>query len=196
MPLAALDEAMRVDPGSHEIVARAPGFSEDRRQVTIAEGQELVIALTPGAPQSAPPVASPPFAPVAAPAEPPPAAVAPTPGAQRRAGLAIGGVGIVTLAVGGVLGIVTAVDSHNANASAACQNAATGGAVQCNEYRDTARRVQTAAIATSAIGAGLFGTGLVLWATSPKPQPPRSASPVRAWTIAARPGGASFALSF
>lgn len=66
LPLAALGEAMPVDPGLHELVVESPGFSPERRTLTLAEGanETLTLSLAP-LPAAAPPLATPEPAPTA-----------------------------------------------------------------------------------------------------------------------------------
>jgi hypothetical protein len=46
VPAAALGEALPVDPGTHQIRASAPGFAEETREVTLAEGKTVEVELT------------------------------------------------------------------------------------------------------------------------------------------------------
>ena len=45
IPAGALSEALPVDPGTHEIVARAPGYADEKRSVSIAEGKSDTVEL-------------------------------------------------------------------------------------------------------------------------------------------------------
>jgi hypothetical protein len=78
---ASLGVPLPVDPGPHEIAARAPGYDARIYSVTIARGEELTLSVEPG-----PPV------------HPPRWSVAKT-------GYVIGGVGLASLAVGTILGV-------------------------------------------------------------------------------------------
>lgn len=165
-PTATLGEALPVDPGAHEAIALATGHSPERRVVTLTEGQtaDIVIEFV------REPVVSvrggdAPLLDANAPADAEPARAS---SGRRTAGFVVGGVGIVGLAAGGVLGIVTTVKA--------------GGAaddVSGNAARDAARSTQTAALLVAGVGVAGLGVGLVLVATAPKTRsgqaPPRLA---------------------
>ena len=75
IPPALIGVERPTDPGTHEVVISAPGYLEQRKSVTLAEGggQELSVRLEkdPNAATAAPPPAPP---------APPPVVVAPPPG--------------------------------------------------------------------------------------------------------------------
>jgi hypothetical protein len=191
LPLAALGELIRVDPGAHEIVAEAPGYTALRRSITLAEGQTEEIALTlvksaiiPRTHESLPP---------------PGAAGPPQQGGsiQRTAGLVIGGVGIVGLGAGAVLGIMTLSASSSAEASAACQDRSNNDLIaQCNALLADARELQTGAIVAAVVGGVVIGTGVVLFATAPSAKPVKSGAAWPAFSLIARPAGVSLAARF
>ncbi|WP_437820679.1 hypothetical protein [Sorangium sp. So ce1078] len=104
VPRAAVGVRRPVDPGGHTIRAEAAGFAPVEVKVTLAEGASETVAL------DLKPVAPPPSA-----APPPPIAPAPDAGPAASSGssrtvlgiaaLGLGGVGLATGAVGGVLAI-------------------------------------------------------------------------------------------
>jgi hypothetical protein len=174
LPLAALGEAMPADPGAVRVVAEAPGFARTERQVDAVEGKTVEVeitlareALTPVAPP--PPVPPPPVA--APPPVPPPPAAPPvvTPPAassgQRTAGIALLAIGGAGLATAGVLGIVTLVKVSQS--SGPCN-----GGRMCNQdgfdLRSEARTTQTAGFVLAGIGAAATAAGAIVFATSPK----------------------------
>ena len=99
-PLATkLDgDAVAVDPGARTFTFHFPDGTSIDRQVLVAEGQKarvVSVALAPPAAQAlTPPVAAP------SPSSPP----SPSGGGLRTAGFVVGGAGVATLVVGGVLG--------------------------------------------------------------------------------------------
>jgi hypothetical protein len=110
-----LDSAIPVDPGAYHIVVRAPGYLAWETDLNIAEGERRLVSipeLQPSVPSAAPLPAAPPQA------APAPVQQLPKPPTPRRAvqaatrrsqtwAWALGGGGIVSLAVGGVFGVRT-----------------------------------------------------------------------------------------
>lgn len=107
IPAALIGVERPTDPGTHEVVIAAPGYLEQRKSVTLAEGgsQELAVILEkdPNAAAAPPPPAPPPPVVVA----PPPAPAADT--APKKSNtlayvaLGVGGAGLV---VGGITGFL------------------------------------------------------------------------------------------
>jgi hypothetical protein len=191
LPLAALDELIRVDPGAHVLVAEAPGYTTLRRSIALAEGQTEEVALTlvksgivPSSHES------------------PPSAVFAGPhqqgsSTQRIAGLVIGSFGIAGVGAGVVLGIMTVSKSSSADASAACQNPSNNDLIAaCNTLRADARGLQTGAIVAAVAGGVVLGTGIVLFVTSPNAKPQKSGAAWPALSLIARPAGVLLAARF
>lgn len=110
VPNALIGAERPTDPGSHEVIAQAPGYIAARTSVTLAEGahQEVALVLTPD------PSAAAATAPAPAPLAPQPAVpIAPPPpvaGPSRDNTLAyvllgVGGVGLITGTVTGFMAI-------------------------------------------------------------------------------------------
>jgi hypothetical protein len=189
LPIAALGEPIRVDPGEHEIVAEAPGYAKERRVVKLSEGQveEVSITLTKalaGAPANA----------QATPAEGTPApdagAAGPVSNTQKIAGWSVFGVGIAGLGAGGILGIVTLSKSHAADSSDACMHPTNDTNIKaCNSQRDAARGFQTAGIATAVVGAVVAAAGVVIVATAPRAGARPNGIAAPRWSLRAGPLG-------
>lgn len=191
LPLAALGEVIRVDPGVHEIVAEAPGYTALRRSITLGEGQTEEIPLTLVKSANIPRTHE--ALPLAGTAGPPQQRSS----TQRIAGLVIGGVGIAGVGAGAVLGILTVSASNSAEASTACQNSSDKDLVsQCNARLADARELQTGAIVAAVVGGVVLGTGVVLFATAPSTKPVKSGPAWPAFSLIARPAGVSLAARF
>src|SRR6187399_3351224 len=105
VPTALIGVERPTDPGSHEVVATAPGYITQRTTIALTEaGRETVtlrLTLDPNAPKEALPVA-----PVVAatPAEPPPAPPPQASQGTRTFAYVLIGTGVVGVAVGGITG--------------------------------------------------------------------------------------------
>lgn len=98
-----LEAPLRVEPGKHVIVVRAPGREDKRYEVDLAEKERTEVVALPG----------PEVVPVEAPKPPPltsssaevPQPSSPTPGTGRRtAGFVVGGVGLAGIVAAGITG--------------------------------------------------------------------------------------------
>jgi hypothetical protein len=194
VPLAALGEPIRVDPGAHELVVEAPGFAAQRVTIKLAEGQlqDVTLTLTPARPDlpasqaatSAPP-----------PAPAPPELAAPTSAhdGRRIAGWTLVGVGAAGVAAAGLLGIVTLAKTSTAQSSTGCMNPSTEPAVvMCNGLRDAARGFQTAGVDAVVAGGIVGAAGVVLLATAPRVAPSGKSSTTMAapvWSLGLHPTG-------
>jgi hypothetical protein len=193
LPIAALGEPIRVDPGEHEIVAEAPGYAKERRVMKLSEGQveEVSITLTKavaGAP------ANPSITPSGAPAEGTPApdagAAGPVSSTQKIAGWSVFGVGIAGLGAGGILGIVTLSKSHAADSSDACLHPTNDTNITaCNSQRDAARGFQTGGIAAAVVGGLVAAAGVVIVATAPRAGAATKGIAAPRWSLHAGPVG-------
>jgi len=134
-------ERRAVDPGTHEVVAQAPGRLDGHGRVTLPEGGSATLTVTllplPGATSSWP----------VRPAEKPGARAAPWPTALPFALLGVGG---ATLVGGVTLGLVGFADARSAPSR-------TGSAA------DDARAKGLAGDVLAASGIAIAGVGLVLW---------------------------------
>jgi hypothetical protein len=101
---------MRVDAGAHTFVFTVPGQPDVQKSYVIKEGekdrQERVIIGAAAAPVPVPAPAPAP-APAALPSTPPDQSSEGGMGTRKKIGIAIGGAGVVGLAVGGVFGFLT-----------------------------------------------------------------------------------------
>jgi hypothetical protein len=180
LPSAFLDVDRPTDPGPHEIWARATGFVEVSRTVTLAEGErsEVVLNLTPVAAPAAEPQ------PVVDDASPPavenhaPVQTAHSGGtdARRNVGyvlLAAGGAGIAVGAVFGVLALGSKGDLDSAcGADKGCPP----------DQRDTITALKTQGTVSTAgfvLGGLSLATGVVLVLTSGAPTTTGAARPSR-----------------
>lgn len=152
---ATFGVALPVDPGTHSIVVRAPGRSDNVLSVELAEGEQRSLKLEPGAPLDvAKPAAesAPPPAPRATPRE--------TSSSTRTAGFVIGGVGAAGLVTSLVTGAL--VLSKKSTVDDECSNKVCSPAgVEAGEDGALFSTVSTVAFAVGAVGLGV-GTYLVL----------------------------------
>ena len=172
LDIAVWDAAVPVDPGSHSVSARAPGFQPWAGSVDVAgEGKTESIevpALLPAPVEpapSAPPVlsASAPVVvtPVAPPPQPPPRDQAMA--LQTTMGLVVGAVGLVGIGVGSYFGLSARSkwgDADCANNVCPTQDRQT--------LAEDAKRQANISTATFVGGGVLLGAGLVLILTAPR----------------------------
>jgi hypothetical protein len=167
VPGAAIGIKLACNPGAHTVKATATGFAAAERPFAIAEGTSQTIPIP--MEREAPP---PPPAPVAQeepkpeatplPSSPPPEESSPGSG-QRTAGIAVLGVGIAGLVVGGVTGAI-ALGKHGSLSDSCPDGHCTAdqtGAV--STYRTFANVSTVAVIAGGVVAA----TGLTLFLTAP-----------------------------
>jgi len=166
----SLGSALPVNPGEHVVVARAPGWSEKKYSVSLAESESRVIDVTAGPKLSEEP------SPSATPMPAKPVAHAATPVTQERPGSAQRtwgwvalGVGAVGLAVGGVEYVQwkAADDDVKKNCKQSGGVFACGDLKTAQERQDAANR--DALVSNIAFGLGAAGIlgGIVLLATAP-----------------------------
>jgi hypothetical protein len=170
LPMTSLELALPVDPGTHVMVATAPGHEDLRETFEIAEGarKEIVLSLVPKAGTPPPPVPTP---------APPPDAPAPrpVPEAQGEGGIdlvvlgaAIGSIGAASLAVAAITGGIAASDNATLEDLEGCERS--GETLSCpgstlEEARDAASRGETLSVASTVTlfaGAAVAATGLTL----------------------------------
>jgi hypothetical protein len=185
--VAALGDAVPLDPGEHVVVVRFPTGAVTRH-VAMVERQRMTLSIEPPAGAAAanpaaqdegsgtslasagatsPPTLAPP--------------VSEDGGAGRRVvGLAVAGVGAASLVAGGVFYLLAR--SALSPVTSACPSspcAAPSGSPLQSDYQD-AQSKQTIAIVLASAGAALAATGLVLFATGGSSgRPSSSASVVR-----------------
>lgn len=160
VPDEGLKGARPVNPGSHQIVARASGYTEARAQMTIPEGGAASVTLT-LVPISAPPITPPVLvAPLAvAPGKetlistPPPRS-----GPRRTLSFALMGVGGAVFVAGAGVGLFGLAQAHSATS-------------RIDPEADAAKTKGLAGDVVGACGIAAAGIGLVLLLTAPRPKP-------------------------
>jgi hypothetical protein len=184
--------SVAVDPGEHIFEASSPGRKPWRMKAVAEASKALNVTVPdleadpttarttatakPAAPQEQRPLAKKPFA------EPQPASSSGI-GGQRVAAIVVGGVGLVTTAVGGYF----ALRARSANELARCD-----ASDQCETPADLAQRdlaIKRANISTYTTTGGLvaLAAGVVLWVTAPSTPSSDSAgtsAPRRLWVSA------------
>jgi serine/threonine-protein kinase len=183
--------AIPVDPGTHAIVANAPGRQQWETTVETPESRTTRVVVPHDLPAIVVPAPVPAPLPVPPPqtqqqpaplAEPPPAQTevtsAPAPytppereergGFQRTIGWTLAGLGVASLGVSGGFAIVS-INKHNDSKthcnSDVCDD--TGAAA-----REDAIRAGNVATVTAISGGAALGLGIVLVLTAPRDQPP------------------------
>jgi hypothetical protein len=168
-----------VDPGDHAVVVSAPGHppktftahtgpQSPNATVTIDRLEEAPSTAVPSTPTASVTTAPSASGLPEVPPTPPPEDKNAT---RRWAGVVVGGLGVVGVAVGSVMGIVAKQKFDQSNA------------VQCNASTDQcyapgfpmrkdAEGAATASDISFAIGGVLLATGVVLYLTAPKPTSP------------------------
>ncbi|HKO49853.1 MAG TPA: hypothetical protein VJV79_19115 [Polyangiaceae bacterium] len=140
-----------IDPGKHRIVARAPGFETWQADLEIV-GEGTISSIT------VPTLALDPVTPAPDGAD--------TPGTtQRIAAIALGGVGIVGLGVGGFFGLSAQSSYSDSKASCNDDNVCTEHGKQ---LRDSAQNKALVSTISVGLGAAALVTAGVLWFTAPK----------------------------
>ncbi len=170
-----------VDPGSHTVEATAPSTRKWTTSVTVDPSSTSAVVTIPQleverqapvATTKPPPATPSPPAPV----EPPP----PSGSGQRIAGYAVGGVGIVGLALGGVFGLVAKSKNDQALQPQNCRTS-TFCTPQGLSLTSDAKNAATLSTVFFIAGGVAVGTGLVLVLAAPSSKTPstKSASVVR-----------------
>ena len=154
----SVDVPVPIDPGTYPIEATAPGRTAWKGQLTAAEGKTVEVAV-------------PALAASASASEPRKPVAGGKPGRGRRIfGLALAGVGVGGLAVGGVFGV--SARSLNSDAKEIC-----GGDIdRCDPARtseaqtkiDDARSAATISTVAFIAGGAAVVTGVILFVTAPK----------------------------
>lgn len=167
VPAALLGAERPTDPGTHQIVARAPGYRPASAEVTLAEGGAESVSLTLVADESAAPP------PVQTQPEPPPAQV-PPPAQPTDAGVqrsdktlayvlwGVGGAGLLTGTITGIMAVSKKGDLEDeCTPSKQCPSSAEG-------TLDSAKTL--ALVSTIGFGVGIAGAaaGTVLYFMAPE----------------------------
>lgn len=165
---------VRVDPGEHTVTATRDGAAPASATLRIASGEQSAVSLALTALPPAPVIVVP--------------AVPPVPGrAQRTAALVVGGAGVAGLVGGVVAGSLALV------AKGHLRGHCFPGTLRCDQAGvDLARSGRTlATFSTAALsaGAGLVGTGVLLFFTAPSPPPTAVASGTLRFALGAGRGG-------
>lgn len=165
LPTASFGVAIRVDKGTHVVVASAPGKVSKTLEVPIADKEDKTVVVPELAPEPTKPVA-----PTTEPPPPPgPTTPPPTPAGPSRVGpLVLGGLGVALVGVGGffgvrALGLASDVKDH-------CP----GGACTSSEWvgkNDEARRSAWISNVTLGVGLAAVVGATVWWVTTPSEKP-------------------------
>ena len=174
---ASFGMLLPVDPGPQELAATAPGRARWTKRITLDEGARvrLVVpdlAIGKEAPAAAAPApVTPSDAPAPAPLPSPPPADSPS-GGQRAAGFALGGIGLASLAAGGIFTGLTAGKKASADERCPdklCDAAGLGDVA-------TARTYAWVANITLGAGGALVLVGGILALTAKPSRDPASAA--------------------
>jgi hypothetical protein len=160
VPTALIGAERPTDPGTHEIVASAPGFITQKTTLTLAEaGRETVTLRLPVDPDAQPatPIEPPPGP--AVPPAPPPAPAPAASGGSKTLGYVLIGVGAAGVVLGGVTGAMALQKK---------------GELDCPDYHCTGKQADTLDSAESvalvstisfAVGIPAVAVGVVLLLT-------------------------------
>jgi serine/threonine-protein kinase len=174
-------QAIPVDPGTHTVQARAPGYAEWTVAAATLEGSLVTVTVPPL--EALPAQAPPPPATAAAPAPPAPGPAAPAaeqparePGDSplRTTGLVVGSAGIAGLVVSGTFAAFA-----KAHYNDSLKNCEQGNPNLCNStgvnQRGDARTYGDVATVALCFGAPALVAGAVLWLTGGRTQSPTTA---------------------
>ena len=163
LPASIVGSEVPVDPGEHEVTARAAGYKPWSTRVNAAGEGSTVRVSIPALERDAPPPAA-----ATGPATAPEAAApdAPTAAGPSRtlaiAGIATAGVGIVGVGLGSYFGLTAQSKWHQANRSGgACADAA------CPALTQTASSDATLSTVFFIAGGALAAAGVTLWVLAP-----------------------------
>jgi hypothetical protein len=171
VPAAVWGVAIPVDPGTHEIRADAAGFESWTKSLSATSAAQTTTVEVPELHRS-------PVTPsVVADGPPPPGAATNSSGSasaltnapsndedhpgktQRTIGLFVGGAGVVTMGVGGVLALLAKVQDDAA--------AAEHGDMRVSDAADAVHLANSATVVVLT-GAAAAAAGLVIWLTAPR----------------------------
>jgi hypothetical protein len=194
LPTSAWNEAIPVDPGTHELRAEKPGYEPWILSLTLSAQDSLKIVDVPDLRRTEASVAATALTPSVIPAlqaaptvlgAPSDAASAPGLRGQPVLGLIAGGVGVAGVAVGSVSGLIAVFDwkSARANCGKGC-----GPASFPQTEKSDGQRAATISDVAFAAGGALLTTGLVLFFTAPR-EPSADAAAFRAPALTWGPTG-------
>ncbi|MDC3957062.1 hypothetical protein [Polyangium jinanense] len=160
-----LEAPLRVEPGKHVIVVRAPGREDRRYEVDLAEKErtEVVVELGPevapiDVPKSSPLTSSS--------AEVPPPPLPPPASGRRTAGFVVGGVGLAGIVAAGITGgMLVARDAqirNDCDENGVCKKGSTG-----YELSQTSGPLLVGNAVAWGVGIAGIGAGLALVLTAP-----------------------------
>ncbi|HSY24930.1 MAG TPA: hypothetical protein VK841_22555 [Polyangiaceae bacterium] len=161
---AKLGIAIGLNPGPHEVVVEAGGWSPRRFRVTLAEGESGEIAAQPGPRIEAGAAAT--RGPVS-PAEQMEPSPRPT---SKVIAASVAGIGVVSLAVGVIAGV--AATAKHGTLAGHCTDGRCPPIEQSE--LDAFHSLQTASTVGYGIGAAGVAGGVVLWVTAPEPKVARA----------------------
>jgi hypothetical protein len=177
VPAALLGVERPTDPGTHEVVASAPGYLTQKTNVTLAEaGRETVtlrLTLDPNAPKEEPasvPVTAP--QPLLPEQQPPPPATANS-NSTKTIGYVLIGVGAAGVVAGGVTGAMALQKKGDLD----CPDHHCGGSQKDNF--DSAKSLALVSTISFAVGIPAVAVGTVLLLTSGSSQQKASKQPPR-----------------
>ena len=160
---AELGVPVPADPGPHEISATAPHRKPFRKTVTMRPRETLDFAIPALAPETVEDLNG-----SGATSAPPSEQAPPTGNTQRGVGIAVAGVGVASIIVGGVFGVLAkakndeALEPQNCPTSTQC----TAAGISLTDDAKSKALVSTILIAVGA--AGIVGGG-ILFLTAPRP---------------------------
>jgi hypothetical protein len=187
---AALGRAAATDPGNLTVVVSASGHADRSYPLSVREGANVDQTVDVGAPAPAP-APAPALAPAPAPELAPAPALAPANGTKRTLGLVLGGVGVASLGVGAVTGILAIGKASTVKDHCDASNACDPEGVDAGNAGQVLAPLSTV---TLIAGAVLVGAGAYLFFTSRGGAKPAQAAFVP--IASPRGGGAAWVQSF
>ena len=163
-----------IDSGAHSIQVRAPGYKSWQKDLTIAEGARSTPIEVPKLVRDA-----------TAPAGRNSNASRPA-SSRRIAAIAVGGLGIVGIGVGGFFGLSAQASLSDSKAECNDQNYCTP---RGDELAHSAKSKAVVSTITTGAGVAALATAAILWFTAPKTETLAAAKrPARlAWAVAPTP---------
>jgi hypothetical protein len=146
---AVLGTPVPVDPGEHFVSATAPGFQHFEGRVKVGAGESETFTIPPLEPETVSPLSS-----SSTPPPPPPPAGA---GSHRTLGYVVGGLGVVSLAIGGVFGLRTFSKKHASDLECPASGCTPDGVLFSEQAHSAAN------VANVGVGLGLVGVGVGLF---------------------------------
>ncbi len=165
-----------VDPGPHTFVIEAPGQAKATRTLVMSEGDRgrrerivLEASHVAQAPPAKPSLLLPPS----------PNEESSSPGGRRLIGMTMGGVGLLSMVVGGVFGALTmAKKGEQVEACASTETCTPSGRNTALDAHSAAQTFGTVSTATFVLGGLMAGAGAVVFFTAPKDSPRRESARV------------------